>query len=258
MAIDIRGDAARYYDLNPEMLNDIGFYRDRIPFPEAAILELGCGTGRALIPLVEDCAYIHGVDVSTAMVSICQQKLANTRIPVARACVQIGDITDLHTDRTFDLIIAPFRVFQNLETEAEVGGFFETVRRHLSPAGTCVLNVFKPNLAPEQLHRKWAKEEEYPVWEVPIEGGQVTCHGRNARMDSEKMVLYPELIYRTYRGDDLAEEVVLKIVMRCYYPGEFKETILGHGFEILNSWGGYAGESYGEGPELVVEFRNPN
>ena len=80
--------------------------------------------------------------------------------------------------------------------------------------------------------------------------------GNPARMDPETMTLYPELIYRTYHGNDLTEEVVLKIVMRCYYPEEFKEIILKHGFEILNCWGGYSGEAYGEGPELVVEFRS--
>ena len=71
------------------------------------------------------------------------------------------------------------------------------------------------------------------------------------------MVLYPELDYRSYRGNDLTEEVVLKIVMRCYYPEEFTQTILKHGFEVVNRWGGYSGERYGEGPELVVEFRIP-
>ena len=43
--------------------------------------------------------------------------------------------------------------------------------------------------------------------------------------------------------------------MRCYYPDEFEQLITGHGFEIVHRWGGYAGEIYGEGPELVIEFR---
>ena len=85
MPIDIRADAARYYDLNPAVLDDIPFYRDRIPSRGASILELGCGTRRVLVPLAEDCTHIHGVDVSAAMASVCQEKLAKARIPVARA-----------------------------------------------------------------------------------------------------------------------------------------------------------------------------
>ena len=258
MRIDIRANAARYYDLNPETLDDIGFYRDRIPFSEAKVLELGCGTGRVLIPLLRDCGYIHGVDVSPAMIARCQKRLSEEAIPITNAHVEVGDIAEVDLGRTFDLIIAPYRVFQNLETDSETSGFFGTVRKHLAGCGTCVLNVFKPNRDPEALHRKWTNKEEYPCWEVPIKGGRVTCHGRNAQIDQEKVIFYPELIYRTYRGNNLVDEVVLKIVMRCYYPEEFKETILKNGFEVLNCWGGYSGEHYGEGPELAVEFRNPS
>ncbi len=258
MPIDIRSDAARYYDLNPEMLDDIGFYRDRIPSPEASILELGCGTGRVLLPLLRNCGYIHGVDASEAMISICMEKLSRASISSSRATVQTGDITDIDLGRPFDLIIAPYRVFQNLETDSECEALFKTVRKHLAPAGKCVLNVFKPNSDPEALRREWVQEEEYPCWEVPIEDGRITCHGRNARMDPERMVLYPEIIYRTYFREHLTEEVVLKVLMRCYYPEEFTATILNHGFDILKCWGGYLGEPYGEGPELVVEFRNPS
>ena len=64
----------------------------------------------------------------------------------------------------------------------------------------------------------------------------------------------PNLIYRRYHGDDLIEEVTLEILMRCYYPDEFEEVIVKHGFEIINRWGGYSGESYGVGPELVIQF----
>jgi hypothetical protein len=192
------------------------------------------------------------------MVSICLGKLTSGSVPPSRANVQVGDITDIDMGRTFDLIIAPYRVFQNLETDSECEGFFRTVQKHMAPGGSCVLNVFKPNRDPEALRRDWVQKEEYQCWEVPIEDGRITCHARNARMEPEKRVLYPELIFRTYQGKNMTEEIVLKILMRCYYPEEFTATILKHGFEILNCWGGYLGEPYGEGPELVVEFRNPS
>ena len=170
MTIDIRAAAARYYDMNPGAPKDLEFYRERIPSQDSTVLELGCGTGRVLVPLVENCAYIHGIDVSLAMLSICQDKLTNSRVPVERAQVEIGDITQINLGKTFDLVIAPFRVFQNLETDVETDRFFATVRKHLSPGATCILNVFKPNRKSAALCREWVNEEEYLCWETLIEG----------------------------------------------------------------------------------------
>jgi len=73
-------------------------------------------------------------------------------------------------------------------------------------------------------------------------------------MDPDNLVLYPEVIYRRYERDVLKDEMVLRIVMRCYYPEEFKNIILDNGFRILGGWGGYDEEPYGEGPELVIQF----
>jgi hypothetical protein len=68
-------------------------------------------------------------------------------------------------------------------------------------------------------------------------------------------VLFPEIIYRRYREEVLIDEHVNPISMRYYYPDEFRSRILSAGFEITDLWGGYRGEVYGEGPELVVGFR---
>lgn len=65
---------------------------------------------------------------------------------------------------------------------------------------------------------------------------------------------FPELIYRRWRGEEMLEEVVLPIPMRVFYPDEFLDLIRSAGFPITGSWGGYAGEPYGQGKELVVEF----
>jgi SAM-dependent methyltransferase len=188
------------------------------------------------------------------MLSICREKLARAGIPATKARVEEGDITDFDLGRTFDLILAPFRVLQNLDTDRQVDGLFACIHRHLAPGGTCILNVFRPNSAPETLRKLWTTPEETLSWEVPVEGGRLACYDRRTHMDADRLVLYPELVYRRYEGQALAEESVLKIAMRCYYPDTFEKLIVGHGFAVLDRWGGYAGELYGQGPELVIQF----
>ena len=165
-----------------------------------------------------------------------------------------GDITDFDLGRTFDLLIAPYRVLQNLETDQEVDGLFRCIRKHLAPGRTCILNVFKPLYEPEELIKRWETKDEDLSWEIPVEGGRVACYDRKSGIDVEKLILYPELIYRRYAGERLVDESVLKIVMRCYYPDEFEKLVVQHGFRVLKRWGGYAGETYGQGSELVIQF----
>lgn len=255
MPVDFRTEVARYYDYQPTAPDDADFYISLIPSPEATILELGCGTGRVLIPLVDRCSYIHGIDISEAMLAFCRKKLHALRVSKKRAIVQSGDITDLKLDRKFDLITAPFRVFQNLETDEEVDGFFRTAGTHLAPEGTCILNVFRPFLDNEEMATGWVREGETLSWEVPIEGGRVACYDRRLRIDAEKQIVYPELIYRRYRDDMLEDETVHKLLLRYYYPDQFEKMVRDHGFRIVSRWGGYKGEPYGEGPELVLQFR---
>jgi SAM-dependent methyltransferase len=254
MRTDIDENAARYYDLSLDHPDDIPFYEERIPSPEARILELGCGTGRVLVPLAGKCAHILGVDISASMLALCCQKLAERGIPLSRAEVRQEDITDLTLGEKFDLIIAPFRVFQTLETDEEVSGFFKTVRNHLSHGGRAILDARRPRLDADRLRREWVVDAERFHWEVPIEGGRVTLHDRRPRMDPERLVLYPELIFRRYEDDQLVDEAILKVCLRCYYPEQLPNLIAAQGFRIVSIWGGYAGEPYGEGPELIVEY----
>ena len=254
MSNDIRAKAAIYYDLCPDVPADVPFYRSLIPSPDAWVLELGCGTGRVLVPLAGACGYIYGLDLSEAMIDICCRKLDAAGIATTKARAEVKDITNFTLNQTFDLIIAPYRVLQNLEADAAVNGLFRCIRQHLKAGGSCILNVFRPKRDPEAMRREWCSDKEKLSWETAVEGGRVTCHERWLRMDPDKMVLYPELIYRRYRGNALVDEAVLKIAMRCYYPEEFEKLIIGQGFRVVQQWGGYQGEPYGQGPELVVQF----
>jgi len=254
MPLDLRAEAARYYDVNPNMLVDVPFYIDRLPKPDARVLELGCGTGRVSLPLAAECAFLHGLDLSDAMLHLCRGKIANGRLGPDRIVVEHADITDYDLGSRFDFIIAPYRVMQNLETDEQLDGLFRCIREHLAPEGRCILNVFHPFKPRDELLRTWATDEEKLAWEVERDGERMTCHDVRPRLVEDPLILYPELIYRRWRGEEMLEKVVLPIPMRCFYPEEFLDLIRSADFPITGSWGGYAGEPYGQGKELVVEF----
>jgi SAM-dependent methyltransferase len=251
---DPRAGFAAYYDLNPSYPDDVPFYLARIPSADAAVLELGCGTGRVSVPLALHCGLFVGLDHSRDMAARCRERLDEAGLGTDRARVEIADISRFHLPERFDLIVAPFRVFQSLETDEQVEGVFRGIREHLAPEGRCILNTFRPLGSAAQLVAKWAARDETESWSVPTVDGRIVCVDRRAGIRSEPLTLYPEHVYRRYRGSELVEESVLPIVMRCYYPDELLDRIRSEGFEVTAKWGGYAGQVYGDGPELVVEF----
>lgn len=249
---DFRGAAAQYYDLAPHHPNDVPFYAGRVPSSESRVLELGCGTGRVTLPLLEHCASVHGIDHSEAMLEVLRRKSAD--LPESRLSLHCGDICDFAFEERFDLVIAPFRVVQNLETDAQLDSLLAGIASHLTPRGRCILNAFRPRQTRLDMIEKWATGIEHHAWSVETREGVVSCYDRRMRVRRDPLVLYPELIYRRSLGGEVVDEAVLSIAMRCFYPDDFIEWIEKGGFRVTGRWGGYAGEAYGEGPELVVGF----
>ena len=251
---DKRRSIARYYDFWAKQTDDIEFYVSQIIPEDRTVLELGCGTGRVLIPLSRQCDFIVRVDKSRSMLAFCQEKLQKNQISPNNAALVCEDIASLNLQRKFGLIIAPFRVFQNIETDDDVDGFFHGIHRHLSPHGCCILNVFKPNAPLRDLLEIWRDPEEIFSWEKSLGSGVLKHNYQMKRIKEEPLIIYPELIYKYYEGEELVDEVSSIVPIRVYYADEFREVIMVHGFSIIETWGGYRGEKYGEGPELVIKF----
>jgi hypothetical protein len=115
--------------------------------------------------------------------------------------------------------------------------------------------MFRPRFPPDELRARWATSEESIDWDREVDGERVVAGDRRTRFDPDRLVLYPELFFRRYRGGRLLGEVVMPIVMRCWYPDQIVALLEKHGFDITGRWGGYRGEPWGEGSELIVRFR---
>jgi SAM-dependent methyltransferase len=122
---------------------DVGFWKGVAARARGQVLELGCGTGRVLLPLARDGVRIVGVDRSSPMLDRARTKLAraNARRVAGgarrlRASLVRGDIRQLPwRPATFGLVMAPYGILQSLTREADLRRTLASVHRVLAPGG---------------------------------------------------------------------------------------------------------------------------
>jgi SAM-dependent methyltransferase len=106
------------------------------------VLELGIGTGRIAIPLVERGIEVHGVDASEEMVAKLRQKQGGADIPVT-----MGDFAGVPVDGDYRLIYIPFNTFFGLLTQDDQVRCFRSAAAHLTPDGAFLIEAFVPDLS---------------------------------------------------------------------------------------------------------------
>jgi SAM-dependent methyltransferase len=105
------------------------------------VLELGIGTGRLAIPLVERGIDVDGIDGSTAMVERLRAKPGADQIDVV-----IGDFATTGTGKTYSLVVlAVNTIFALPDQDAQVA-CFANAARHLRPGGAFVIEAWIPDV----------------------------------------------------------------------------------------------------------------
>lgn len=104
-------------------------------------LELGVGTGRVAIPLMDSGVPVHGVDLSPAMLRRLREKVAEARLPVT-----LGDMSSLRVPGAFSLVYIVFNTLSNLPSQEMQLRCFENAARHLKPGGRFVVEMWIPRL----------------------------------------------------------------------------------------------------------------
>jgi SAM-dependent methyltransferase len=134
-------DAALYDWEYRRRRTDVRFYRrvaaERLGDAPGAVLDLACGTGRLLVPLLRDGHRVVGLDRSPAMLARAAARLRRcAAVTRARGALVRGDLRALPFGAEhFTLALCAFHSVQHLISDSEILTFLRSVRRALRPGG---------------------------------------------------------------------------------------------------------------------------
>ena len=209
------------------------------------ILELGCGSGRLLLPLLRDGHALWGVDRAAPMLARLKKRLSvlNAR---ARTRVHIlqGDFRSLPLEGRFPLIICPFNGFQHLYTRHDVERCLAEVRRLLEPGGRFALDITHPD--PEWLARDPTRRYDRTRFRHPATGEPLiysTSHAYDPATQIDWIRLYyePDLSRplapakahsSTENAASRSAPRVVTLAHRLFFPAEIEALLHYAGFKI--------------------------
>lgn len=219
-----------------------------------AVLELGCGTGRVLVPLARAGHTITGVDESEAMLARCRTKVAalppETRERVSLYRADARDFT-VPRDGGFALAIAPFRLLQHLVAPSDQLRVLSSLRTHLAPGGRLVFDVFNPHY-PLMASDRSAEKEDMPEHALP-DGRSMRRTVRIPAVHWREQTSDVEIVYYVRGTDGEETRSVQAFQMRWFGPAELEHLLARAGFRVTVMYGDFErGALRDESPEIVV------
>ena len=245
---------ADFYDAmytNPAR-RDIDFFVDYARIAGGKTLELGCGTGRVLIPTALAGCEITGLDLSPYMLKKCREKINRLPREVRKNVLTIqGNMTNFSTGEQYDLVTIPFRPFQHLVAVEEQKACLNSISKHLSNKGKLVFDVYHPFL-PRVPEPKFFMEMEVAPPMKLADGRIVKRTNRTAAFHRAEQYNDIEFIFYVKYPDGKEERLVQTFPMRYYYRYEIEHLLSLCGFKIVELFGNYDKSKFSdESPEMI-------
>ena len=231
---------ARYYDgaYGAMDLADAHFYVDLARETGGPVLEIGCGTGRVLLPTARAGIEIHGLDNSRPMLDVLRENAAREGADVQnRITLHTGDMRDFSLGRNFSLVTIPFRPMQHMFNVADQVSALKSAAAHVAKGGILAFDVFYPKF--ERLPVRMGEEQLETEWS-PASDTIIRRYYRKDALDKINQSLSLTFIFRTYRDERLIREESEAIKMSYYTYPHLRALFLMADLEPVAEYGSFA------------------
>jgi SAM-dependent methyltransferase len=244
---------AEYFDLSypgPEP-GELEFVLRRIGEGGEPALELGCGTGRMLVPLLERGIAAVGVDVSAHMLDRCRAKCAAQRLPVE---LHVQEMQKLELPARFGTIFMGSCGLGVVVSDEDAYATFHRAYEHLRPGGVVSFEI--------ETTRRAARIADRPgLWSGnwhKASAGSVLTMRMTYRYDPSTHVRSSVMILERHVEGELQSTELHETALRFWDVGEISALLEEVGFVAVRATRVFHDdEPPGDGEWLVVRARKP-
>lgn len=217
---------AMYYDKDYQAEADLihGLFQKYAQGPIKSVLDLGCGTGNHVFPLVERGYELAGVDLSEGMLTRARAKAA-ALTQGHKPTFQLGDVRTVDVQRTFDGCIMMFAVLGYQLENADVLAALKTARKHLKPGGVFLFDVW---YGPAVLAMRPAPKFRI----IPAPNGRFLRYSL-AELDAARQRSSVYFHLWQLEGDKVVSETEETHFMRYFFPLELAYFLETAGLSLL-------------------------
>ena len=222
---------------------EIAFFRPYVAAGQPA-LDVGCGSGRLLVPWVADGLEVDGVDASADMIDACG---AAARAAGCEPALYVQPTHRLDLPRRYGAIVScgAFGLGASRSDDAEG---LRRLRDHLLPCGTLALDYEVGEFDDD----RWRGWRQQPADETPPpkqerrlgpDGFHYALRHRIAAVDLAERSLTREMQAWQWNGDELVAHECHALVVNVYSSDEIVALLAAVGFADVRVLGGYHGSA---------------
>jgi ubiquinone/menaquinone biosynthesis C-methylase UbiE len=224
------GLEAEYWDLfgaSTAGWDDREFFRELIRRHGQPVLDVGCGTGRLLFDFMEHGWDVDGIDISPAMLDVCEQKADELGVAID---VYEQAMEELDLPREFGTIIVSSSSFQLIVEPARAHTAMTRFKEHLRPGGVLAMPFSAPGAATD------SQQDPTMEWTSLTEAirgdGALVRRSSNFRYDPEERIEHREDLFEVVVDGEVmtSEHHEMAPLIRYYDRGEVVELFQNAGF----------------------------
>lgn len=131
---------SEFYDLHRPKAGpkEVNFYAQLFKTMQGPILEAMCGSGRILIPLLQEGYEIEGVDNALQMLTNCQKRCASKQLEVQ---LFHQSLEELSLPKKYACIFIALGSFQHFADQATAFQVLQRLHDHLLPGGSLLIDM---------------------------------------------------------------------------------------------------------------------
>ncbi len=239
---------APFYDAeHAHFREDLDMYLNYAELSGGAILELACGSGRALLPLAHEGYEVIGVDSSPRMLELARQRIQHEKL-TGRCTLVEQDMRTLTLGRKFRMAFVALGSFAHLVNRRDQKQALAAIRSHLSTGATFLLDIsnadarYMEELGSHMLHQgTWRNDD-----------GTFLSHFVSPANATDRHLLELTHFYDQQSQSSSVQRTIVTTQLYLFERGEMELLLEQAGFSVKEIYGNYdLGPYHLESPRMI-------